>query len=312
VSRYVNIATRVWHDEKFRELSDDAKTLFMYLLSSPHSNMCGLFYLPPPYACHDLNWSAGRYADALNKLLCKGMVFAEGDIVLIKNFLRYNPIRGPKQAVGAASRLNEIPANSLIGKFVEILKENTSAKDYQQFIDTLSIPYRYPIDTPSIPDTDTDTDTESGTESTCASDDARVCSDPQPGGSVEAEEVTATPEAKSGPRSPFKSKRQEQLFDEFWGQYPKKRSKGQAEKVWQKMCPDDELFAEILHGLSLAKTSADWQKDGGQFIPYPATWLNAKGWKDEHNTQAGGGGTTPRGWPTIGGWLNDKTEVVEQ
>ena len=29
------------------------------------------------------------------------------------------------------------------------------------------------------------------------------------------------------------------------------------------------------------KKSKDWQKDNGQFIPYPATWLNAKGWEDE-------------------------------
>jgi len=24
----------------------------------------------------------------------------------------------------------------------------------------------------------------------------------------------------------------------------------------------------------------DWRKDSGQFIPHPATWLNAKGWED--------------------------------
>jgi hypothetical protein len=30
-----------------------------------------------------------------------------------------------------------------------------------------------------------------------------------------------------------------------------------------------------------AKTQDDWIKDGGKFIPYPATWLNAKRWEDE-------------------------------
>ena len=24
-----------------------------------------------------------------------------------------------------------------------------------------------------------------------------------------------------------------------------------------------------------------WKKDGGQFIPHPATWLNQEGWDDE-------------------------------
>ena len=103
---------------------------------------------------------------------------------------------------------------------------------------------------------------------------------------VEANKVTATSEdkpstKKSGPRSPFKSKRQEQLFDEFWEAYPKKRSKGRAERAWVKIKPDEQLFKAILDGLERAKTSVEWLKDDGQYIPYPSSWLNAKGWEDE-------------------------------
>ncbi len=122
----------------------------------------------------------------------------------------------------------------------------------------------------------------------CAPDGARAHTRPDPGsdGSVEAEEVTATSEdkpstKKSGPRSPFKSKRQEQLFDEFWTEYPKKRSKGQAEKTWVKIKPDVQLFQNIMDGIRRAKKSVDWQKEGGKYVSYPSTWLNAKGWEDE-------------------------------
>jgi len=98
--------------------------------------------------------------------------------------------------------------------------------------------------------------------------------------------VTATPDgdkpSKSGPRSPFKSGRQEQLFDQFWQLYPRKKNKGQAERVWAKLRPNDELFASIMAGLERAKASYDWQKEGGNYIPYPATWLHAKGWEDEY------------------------------
>ena len=96
------------------------------------------------------------------------------------------------------------------------------------------------------------------------------------GESVEAEQVTAKP------RAPFKSHLQEQRFDEFWAQYPKKRSKGQAERAWVKIAPDDALFAQIIKGLERAKRSRDWIKESGRYIPYPATWLNAKGWEDEY------------------------------
>ncbi len=72
-------------------------------------------------------------------------------------------------------------------------------------------------------------------------------------------------------------------FNEFWKSYPKKRSKGQAEKAWSKIKPDAELFAAMMQGLDRAKRCLDWLKDGGQYIPYPATWLNAKGWEDDYD-----------------------------
>lgn len=76
-----------------------------------------------------------------------------------------------------------------------------------------------------------------------------------------------------------------QKFAEFWQAYPKKRSKGQAEKAWNKLKPDEQLHNRILQSLEQAKTSAEWTKDNGQYIPYPATWLNAKGWEDEYATK---------------------------
>ena len=89
------------------------------------------------------------------------------------------------------------------------------------------------------------------------------------------------------PRKPFRSKLQEDLFDEFWRAYPRKRNKGQAERAWVKISPNAELFAKIMDGLARAKASFDWRKEDGRFIPYPATWLNAKGWEDEYEGDPG-------------------------
>lgn len=71
-------------------------------------------------------------------------------------------------------------------------------------------------------------------------------------------------------------------FDRFWSIYPKKRGKGEAEKVWAKLHPDDALVGAMVSKIEQAKRTPDWMKEGGQFIPYPATWLNAKGWEDEY------------------------------
>lgn len=78
-------------------------------------------------------------------------------------------------------------------------------------------------------------------------------------------------------------------FEKFWEVYPKKRSKGQAEKAWFKIRPNEQLHDRILKALERAKTSADWKKKNGEFIPYPATWLNARGWEDVLDSTAGPG-----------------------
>ena len=70
-------------------------------------------------------------------------------------------------------------------------------------------------------------------------------------------------------------------FDIFYANYPKKRGRETAYKSWQKLNPDESLMDEIMSALERQKISIDWLKDGGKFIPYPATWLNQKRWQDE-------------------------------
>jgi hypothetical protein len=70
-------------------------------------------------------------------------------------------------------------------------------------------------------------------------------------------------------------------FAEVWAAYPRKKNRGDAEKAWLKAKPDPALQAVILESLQAASKSLDWLRDGGQFIPYPASWLNAKGWHDQ-------------------------------
>ena len=67
------------------------------------------------------------------------------------------------------------------------------------------------------------------------------------------------------------------LFDQFWSCYPRKIGKGAAKKAWEKLKPDLET---VLLAIEAQKQSPAWQKEGGQFIPHPATWLNQERWAD--------------------------------
>ena len=75
------------------------------------------------------------------------------------------------------------------------------------------------------------------------------------------------------------------LFDAFWSAYPKKKSKEAARKAFIRIKPDEELLQTMLTALEAQKNSTDWTKDNGQFIPYPATWLNGHRWEDEEVEQ---------------------------
>lgn len=67
-------------------------------------------------------------------------------------------------------------------------------------------------------------------------------------------------------------------FETFWKAYPRKTGKGYAATVWAKTKPPKDL---ILRALSWQSDSEQWRKDGGQFVPNPATYLNQKRWLDE-------------------------------
>ena len=70
-------------------------------------------------------------------------------------------------------------------------------------------------------------------------------------------------------------------FDQFWQFYPKKQGKKDAQKAWHKISPDEELTRTILTALETQKGSDQWKKNGGQYIPLPATWVNGRRWEDE-------------------------------
>lgn len=69
-------------------------------------------------------------------------------------------------------------------------------------------------------------------------------------------------------------------FAEFWEAYPKKVGKGAAESSWKKHRPPLGL---VLDAIKRVSSSDQWRKDGGQYVPNPATWLNQRRWEDGTN-----------------------------
>lgn len=84
---------------------------------------------------------------------------------------------------------------------------------------------------------------------------------------------------------PDPSLNREQEFVAFWSAYPLKVGKDAARRAWVKKRPP---LAGVLAALEWQGRSPGWTKNGGEFIPHPATWLNAGRWMDEPPTPKNG------------------------
>ena len=85
---------------------------------------------------------------------------------------------------------------------------------------------------------------------------------------------------KNNPLTPL-NQSQQILFNSLWNAYPKRKAKGRAEKAFLKADPDELLVARMEATIKKAKTSEDWTRENGKYIPLPATWLNDRRWEDE-------------------------------
>jgi len=92
-------------------------------------------------------------------------------------------------------------------------------------------------------------------------------------------QATCAPEESRGEQR--RAETEDSGFDEFWKAYPRREAKADAKKAFQKLAPND-LLLHIIHGaLATQSKSEQWRKDGGKYIPLPASWLNGKRWEDE-------------------------------
>jgi len=70
-------------------------------------------------------------------------------------------------------------------------------------------------------------------------------------------------------------------FNTFWKAYPRHVAKQNAIRAFSKLNPSDSLLEIILKDIEARKKTDAWSKEGGQFIPHPATYLNGRRWEDE-------------------------------
>ena len=100
---------------------------------------------------------------------------------------------------------------------------------------------------------------------------------------------TVAPKAAGGEAPPTRARRAREKpategraddggFAGFWDAYPRKVGKLAAGRAWTKLSPPPR---KVHAALEAWRNSPEWLKEGGRYIPHPATWLNRGGWEDE-------------------------------
>lgn len=70
-------------------------------------------------------------------------------------------------------------------------------------------------------------------------------------------------------------------FSTWWNCYPRKVGKENARKAFMAIKPDSRTVERMVRAVQEQGACEQWRRDGGQFIPHPATWIHGKRWLDE-------------------------------
>lgn len=245
MARYRKIDPRIWNDGKFRDMSDNGKLVFLFLLTHPHMTALGAMRATVAGLAEELGWCVEAFRKAFHEALLKGMAEhdAKACLIALPNFIRYNSPESPNVVKAWANSLDLLPecglktrVTSRAKAFAEALPEAFAKALPEAF--AKGMPYQ-------------------------------------------EQEQEQEQEQSNVTCSPSVSELADDGFATFWAQYPKKVAKPQALKAWKKIKPAGRLLADLIAALKKQKASADWLKDDGRFVPHPATWLNGRRWEDE-------------------------------
>lgn len=140
--RQRTISDFFWRDPGISDLSQEDKSTLLYLLTSPSSNIVGVYQVVPRIAAAEMGWTADQLIVVLERLQVKGLVdFNSSGWVWVKIWWKHNSALGafsPKLKENSKRQINEMPAEwkEEFLKLVELAGVNR-----------VSIGYPYPSDT---------------------------------------------------------------------------------------------------------------------------------------------------------------------
>ena len=237
---YAKVAPQFWTGEtgkKLKKAGPEAVIVGMYLMTSPHANMIGVYHCPITYIAYDtgltLEGASKGLASSIEAGFCR--YDTPSEYVFVCEFAAYQ--------IGEQLDPKDNRVRGIINELAKVPKNEC----WRGFRAKYAVPFHLPI---------------------------------------EAKNTNPF----EAPSKPLRSQKQEQKqeqnntapdgFDSFWQTYPKKVAKPAALKAFKAQHINGQLPI-ILIDIETRAHGDDWRKEGGKFVPNPATYLNQRRWEDE-------------------------------
>ncbi|MGI2030622.1 hypothetical protein, partial [Endozoicomonas acroporae] len=105
------VSGQFWISDDIQSLSDKAKLLALYLLTTGHGNLIGIFRMPKGYIAADLNWEEPSVERAIAELTASGFLLASDQCqyICIPQFMEHNPVDNITQIDARLKLLVKLP-----------------------------------------------------------------------------------------------------------------------------------------------------------------------------------------------------------
>jgi len=150
--RRQDIESTIWHDPKFEDLTPNAKLFFIWSITNAYCNTAGIYSVSRGNMA-EIGLEKTDLDKALEELLQADLIIYDRPFIWVKNRVKHLRSHSPKLVASIQSVLKGLPKKSpILEGFLDYYKDQEWLKSLQNTnTDTLSIPYRYPIDTVPIP-----------------------------------------------------------------------------------------------------------------------------------------------------------------
>ena len=139
---YRTVDIRLWTDPKVHSLPPREKLLFLYLLTNPHTDLSGLYYLPLSLVIYETGLTRQVICKGIDTLSDRTLIRydRQTDTIWVVNMLRYQS-KSKKITQHVATHFAGIHKSPLIQDFLDHYKDLTIPYKYHN--DTVTIPNRY-------------------------------------------------------------------------------------------------------------------------------------------------------------------------